>query len=244
MPSSTPPLEIIILAAGQGKRMRSDLPKVLHPIAGRPLLGHVIDTARRLSPARLCVVVGHGAATQVTEVDVASFTVRHVVPLLDVDDVPAYARDVAFFAGDATAYAVSLRRPDVSPAHGGVVLVDDGIELPDRTRVHTGPTTIAGAGQAGVLWGSNGDSSAAGFYRVERTPYGLEAQQVSSLLFRSFQRILEVDDGLTVPVYLGEGNAALVLEATQRMREYREAEKRSLPPVANFGDSMGYGGDG
>ena len=62
MPSSTPPpLQVVILAAGQGKRMFSDLPKVLHPIAGRPLLGHVIDTARRLSPARLCVVVGHGA---------------------------------------------------------------------------------------------------------------------------------------------------------------------------------------
>jgi bifunctional UDP-N-acetylglucosamine pyrophosphorylase/glucosamine-1-phosphate N-acetyltransferase len=50
----------VILAAGQGKRMRSDLPKVLHPLAGRPLLAHVLATARELSPARLCVVVGHG----------------------------------------------------------------------------------------------------------------------------------------------------------------------------------------
>ena len=50
----------MILAAGQGKRMFSDLPKVLHPIAGRALLSHVIDTARLLAPARLCVVVGHG----------------------------------------------------------------------------------------------------------------------------------------------------------------------------------------
>ena len=41
--------------------MRSDLPKVVHPLAGRPLLAHVIDTARTLSPAKLCVVVGHGA---------------------------------------------------------------------------------------------------------------------------------------------------------------------------------------
>lgn len=52
----------MILAAGQGKRMRSDLAKVLHPLAGRPLLQHVIDAARRLAPATLCVVVGHGAA--------------------------------------------------------------------------------------------------------------------------------------------------------------------------------------
>ncbi len=54
-------MQVVILAAGQGKRMRSDLAKVLHPLAERPLLSHVIDTARRLAPARLCVVVGHGA---------------------------------------------------------------------------------------------------------------------------------------------------------------------------------------
>ena len=54
-------LEILILAAGQGKRMRSDLPKVLHPLAGRPLLAHVLDTARALSPRKIIVVHGHGA---------------------------------------------------------------------------------------------------------------------------------------------------------------------------------------
>ena len=54
------PLQVVILAAGKGKRMRSDLPKVLHPLAGRPLLAHVLAAARALSPRRLCVVVGHG----------------------------------------------------------------------------------------------------------------------------------------------------------------------------------------
>jgi bifunctional UDP-N-acetylglucosamine pyrophosphorylase/glucosamine-1-phosphate N-acetyltransferase len=53
-------LNVIILAAGQGKRMRSDLPKVLHPIAGKPMLGHVVDTARQLGTVNLCVVYGHG----------------------------------------------------------------------------------------------------------------------------------------------------------------------------------------
>ena len=58
---STPhPLQVIVLAAGQGKRMRSALPKVLQPLAGRPLLQHVLETARSLAPSRLCVVVGHG----------------------------------------------------------------------------------------------------------------------------------------------------------------------------------------
>ena len=54
-------LEILILAAGLGKRMRSSLPKVLHPLAGRPLLGHVLDTARALAPRKMIVVHGHGA---------------------------------------------------------------------------------------------------------------------------------------------------------------------------------------
>ncbi|MDE1142494.1 bifunctional UDP-N-acetylglucosamine diphosphorylase/glucosamine-1-phosphate N-acetyltransferase GlmU [Paraburkholderia tropica] len=53
-------MNIVILAAGMGKRMHSALPKVLHPLAGKPLLSHVIDTARTLSPTRLVVVIGHG----------------------------------------------------------------------------------------------------------------------------------------------------------------------------------------
>jgi bifunctional UDP-N-acetylglucosamine pyrophosphorylase/glucosamine-1-phosphate N-acetyltransferase len=54
------PLDVIVLAAGQGKRMRSALPKVLHPLAGRPLLAHVLDAARGLSPRKTIVVHGHG----------------------------------------------------------------------------------------------------------------------------------------------------------------------------------------
>ncbi len=54
-------LDIVILAAGQGTRMRSALPKVLHPVAGKSMLGHVIDTARQLQPHSIQVVIGHGA---------------------------------------------------------------------------------------------------------------------------------------------------------------------------------------
>src|ERR1700674_1901375 len=53
-------MNIIILAAGQGKRMYSALPKVLHKLAGKTLLAHVIDTAQTLSPSKVCVVYGHG----------------------------------------------------------------------------------------------------------------------------------------------------------------------------------------
>ena len=53
-------LAVVILAAGQGKRMKSDLPKVLQPLAGRPLLKHVIDAAHSLQPSEVYVVYGHG----------------------------------------------------------------------------------------------------------------------------------------------------------------------------------------
>ncbi len=56
----TQPLHVVILAAGEGKRMKSALPKVLQPIAGRPMLAHVIDAARQLQPEAIHVVYGHG----------------------------------------------------------------------------------------------------------------------------------------------------------------------------------------
>jgi bifunctional UDP-N-acetylglucosamine pyrophosphorylase/glucosamine-1-phosphate N-acetyltransferase len=55
------PLHVVILAAGQGSRMKSALPKVLHPIAGRPMLHHVIETAKQLGAEKIHTVIGHGA---------------------------------------------------------------------------------------------------------------------------------------------------------------------------------------
>ena len=54
-------MNIVILAAGMGKRMNSRLPKVLQPLAGKPMLRHVVEKARQLNPSRLIVVIGHGA---------------------------------------------------------------------------------------------------------------------------------------------------------------------------------------
>ncbi len=62
-------MNIIILAAGQGKRMHSNLPKVLQPLAGKALVSHVIDTARQLSPQTLCLVYGHGGDAVRTTLD-------------------------------------------------------------------------------------------------------------------------------------------------------------------------------
>ena len=70
-------LEIVILAAGQGTRMKSSLPKVLHTVAGKPLLEHVLMTARQLQPRRTHVVTGHGSE-QVKEA-LASYEVDWVL---------------------------------------------------------------------------------------------------------------------------------------------------------------------
>lgn len=59
--NATTATEVVILAAGQGTRMRSKLPKVLHCVAGKPMVQHVIDSAKKIGAADIHVVVGHGA---------------------------------------------------------------------------------------------------------------------------------------------------------------------------------------
>jgi bifunctional UDP-N-acetylglucosamine pyrophosphorylase / glucosamine-1-phosphate N-acetyltransferase len=54
-------INVVILAAGKGTRMKSDIPKTLHPVAGSPMLQHVVSTVCALGDARVCIVVGHGA---------------------------------------------------------------------------------------------------------------------------------------------------------------------------------------
>ena len=88
-------MNVVILAAGMGKRMQSALPKVLHPLAGKPLLSHVLDTARRLSASRLCVIYGHGGAAVVQDVGH-----RHGVSLALEHDVKQVGRHAHAAAGD------------------------------------------------------------------------------------------------------------------------------------------------
>lgn len=75
-------LNIVILAAGLGKRMNSALPKVLHPLAGKALLAHVLDAARALSPQGICIVYGHGGEAVPQTVDDKSLTWAQQVPQL------------------------------------------------------------------------------------------------------------------------------------------------------------------
>lgn len=107
-------MNIVILAAGEGKRMRSALPKVLHLLAGQPLLCHVLDTARALQPAKIVVVVGHGAqavqqAVAMPEVEFViqeqqlgtGHAVQQALPLLD------HSMPVLVLYGDVPLMSVS-----------------------------------------------------------------------------------------------------------------------------------------
>jgi bifunctional UDP-N-acetylglucosamine pyrophosphorylase/glucosamine-1-phosphate N-acetyltransferase len=83
-------LAVVVLAAGQGTRMKSSLPKVLHPLAGVPIVGHVLATARELSPAHVVVVVRH-------ERDAVAATILELLPeavIVDQDEIPGTGRAV------------------------------------------------------------------------------------------------------------------------------------------------------
>ena len=101
------PLSVVILAAGQGKRMNSDLPKVLQPLAGRPLLGHVLDTAAGLNAAATHVVYGHGGE-QVLE----AFRGRDVRWALQAEQ-------------NGTGHAVMQAMPNVPDDHLVLILYGD-----------------------------------------------------------------------------------------------------------------------
>lgn len=114
------PAAVVVLAAGEGTRMRSATPKVLHEIGGRSLVGHVLTTARALSPQRLAVVVRHERAAVADHV----LTLDPEVLLVDQDDVPGTGRAVQVAlealdgAGEVTGSVVVLA--------GDVPLLDAG----------------------------------------------------------------------------------------------------------------------
>lgn len=85
------PVQVVILAAGQGKRMHSNLPKVLHPVAGKALAQHVIDTARSLAARKLVVVYGHGGEVVRSTLDSADISWALQAPQLGTGHAVAQA---------------------------------------------------------------------------------------------------------------------------------------------------------
>ncbi|WP_176058893.1 bifunctional UDP-N-acetylglucosamine diphosphorylase/glucosamine-1-phosphate N-acetyltransferase GlmU [Paraburkholderia sp. BCC1876] len=170
-------MNIVILAAGTGKRMRSALPKVLHPLAGRPLLAHVIDTARALNPARLVVVIGHGAEA-----------VRQAVA----------APDVQFAVQEqqlGTGHAVQQALPLLDPSAPTLVLYGD-VPL-TRASTLRALTDRAGEGGYGVLTVTLADPS--GYGRIVRDAHGKVSRIVEQKDASPEQlKIAEINTGIIV----------------------------------------------
>ncbi|WP_438394757.1 bifunctional UDP-N-acetylglucosamine diphosphorylase/glucosamine-1-phosphate N-acetyltransferase GlmU [Caballeronia sp. DA-9] len=169
-------MNIVILAAGTGKRMRSALPKVLHPLAGRPLLSHVLDVARTLDPTRLVVVVGHGA--------------DQVQKAVGAPDVQFAVQEQQLGTGHAVLQALPLLDPTVST----LILYGD-VPL---TRASTLKRLADTAGQRyGVLTVTLDDPT--GYGRIVRDAMGRVQRIVEQKDANADQRkITEINTGIVI----------------------------------------------
>ena len=131
-------MNVVILAAGQGKRMHSDLPKVLHPLAGKPLLGHVLDTAREIGATKICVVYGHGGERVRTALDAPDLTWALQEPQLGTGHAVLQAMPAAvpsaptlILYGDVPLIRTStLRRLIEAAGRGSLALLTAHLENP------------------------------------------------------------------------------------------------------------------
>lgn len=169
-------LSIVILAAGEGKRMRSNHPKVLTELAGRPLLAHVIDTARKLAPERIVVVV-HGAGGR---------AVRAAFP--DADLIWAEQPERR-----GTADALSAALPEL-PGGGGVLTLYGDVPLLD---VDTLSPLVASAGEDAFALLTARLDDPVGYGRIIRNPSGQATRIVEERDATDEERtIAEVNTGV------------------------------------------------
>ncbi|HEY4973327.1 MAG TPA: NTP transferase domain-containing protein, partial [Steroidobacteraceae bacterium] len=171
------PLSIVILAAGQGKRMLSDVPKVLQPLAGTPMLAHVLDLAANLAPTCIHVVYGHGG--------------ERVRELFNNEQLHWTLQSEQLGTGDALRQAM----PDIPDAHQVLVLYGDvPLLLADTLRgllAHSGKNSVA------LLTARLTDAS--GYGRVVRDARGKLRRIVEECDANAKQRqIHEVSTGVMV----------------------------------------------
>ncbi|HEV2700079.1 MAG TPA: bifunctional UDP-N-acetylglucosamine diphosphorylase/glucosamine-1-phosphate N-acetyltransferase GlmU [Steroidobacteraceae bacterium] len=179
-PSGAQPLVVIILAAGAGKRMKSALPKVLQPLAGRPLLQYVLDTARTLNPAAIHVVYGHGGES---------------VPKAFTHERVSWVRQVEQLG---TGHAVMQVAPLLSADQRALILYGDGPLITTATL----EALLAAAGRDEVAVLTVNASDPSGYGRVVRDAAGRVRAIVEEKDASAKQRRLrECNTGVvTVPV--------------------------------------------
>jgi len=215
--TSRPPLAVVVLAAGEGKRMRSPLPKVLHEAAGRPLLEHVLRAAAPLAPERTVVMVGF-AGDEVRERFAGS-------------GVTFVTQD--FSTGYGTGHALRESAKGLQGFEGNVLVLNgDGPLLRTRTLAALVDTLGAGSGMALVTCRFSDPS---GLGRVVRGPDGRLAAIVEEKDATPEQRaITEVNPGVYLfdaTVFaraqaLSADNAAGEYYITDLPRFYLEAGER------------------
>ena len=186
-------MNIVILAAGQGKRMKSALPKVLHTVAGRPMLSHVLDTARSVGadhgPVRPIVVVGHGGE----EVRAA---------YLSAEDLVFVAQTAQLGTGHAVLQAV----PHLNDSGPTLVLYGD-VPLTTTATLRQ-LVTAAGAGVALLT-----------VRLAEPTGYGRIVRDAGGKVVR----IVEERDATAAERAIDEVNTGILVAPTARLKEWLAA---------------------
>lgn len=184
-------LAIVVLAAGQGTRMKSATPKLLHPLAGLPVIGHVLATAKQLDAAHVVSVVRHerDRLVEVISVDLPESVI------VDQDDVPGTGRAVEL----AVQALPADFSGDVLVVNGDVPLLDAGTlrELIEKHR--------AGGAAATIL--SSFPADATGYGRIVRTESG------------HLDRIVEHKDATEAEREIGEINAGIYLFGLSQLRD-------------------------
>ena len=184
-------LAIVVLAAGQGTRMKSATPKLLHPLAGVPIVGHVLATARTLDAAHVITVVRHerDRLVEVIEADMPESVI------VDQDEVPG--------TGRAVELAVAALPADFE---GDVLVVNGDVPLLDAETL-AGLIETHRAGHAAATILSSFPADAAGYGRIVRTPEG------------HLDRIVEHKDATDAEREIGEINAGIYLFGLSALRD-------------------------
>lgn len=187
-------LAIIVLAAGQGTRMRSTLPKVLHPIAGRPLVGHVLTSASRLGAEHIEVVVRH-------ERDRVAGAITQQFPdavIVDQDDIPGTGR------------AVEVALDAIPDFDGDVLILSGDTPLADAATLSAFLEEHRAAQAAATLMTAVVDDPT-GYGRVIRDGGG------------DVDRIVEQKDATAEEAAVSEINAGMYVFRAAALREYLPA---------------------
>jgi bifunctional UDP-N-acetylglucosamine pyrophosphorylase/glucosamine-1-phosphate N-acetyltransferase len=204
-------LEVILLAAGQGTRMKSRVPKVLHPLAGKPLFVHVLETAQRLKPSKVVIIVGHGA-------EAVQSAYRH-------DDVTWIVQERQL----GTGHAVLCAKECFDHFSGDILILSGDVPLVSETTLRS-MVDRHRAREASVTLATASLDIPTGYGRVLRDPAGAITRIVEEKDASEEQkRIHEVNAG----VYIA--SAQFLFTALAGVNNQNRQGEYYLPDIVSFG---------